>query len=467
MIKEREPALAKISLVVQTILSIISFCVSLYLVDLFYETLELNSNDYKIILFLIVPLWYILLSQFDMGRMLRMKMYTTIFVEYIFINIIGVSLLFVSVSMLQLVNILPISLLVFSCLNIIVLCVFKIALYAIMKRLRSRGRNMRTVLVIADANSYYFIDKLISMKDWGYQLYAIVSDSDYIKAKYSKNHTILFNIDDVTKIIDGKAIDEVMYCKSDFNSDEIRKLISICAEVGIVFRLQSELLTMVNMKSCLTNFSQVPFRTFSNGPRNYLALKLKLVIDFISASLILLFISPVMFTIALLIKLDDGGPIFFRQKRVGLNGRSFPCLKFRTMLINAEALKSSLMDKNEQEGPVFKIKKDPRVTRIGNFLRKTSLDELPQFINVLRGEMSIVGPRPPVPEEVKQYERWQRRRLSMRPGITCIWQVSGRNNIPFDQWMKMDMQYIDTWSLKLDFVLFIKTFKVMLTGDGQ
>jgi lipopolysaccharide/colanic/teichoic acid biosynthesis glycosyltransferase len=137
------------------------------------------------------------------------------------------------------------------------------------------------------------------------------------------------------------------------------------------------------------------------------------------------------------------------------------------MVVNAEELQKTLIDKNEQDGPVFKIKNDPRITKIGKFLRKTSLDELPQFLNVLKGEMSIVGPRPPIPTEVKQYERWQQRRLSMKPGITCVWQVSGRNNIPFDQWMKMDMQYIDTWSLKLDFIILLKTVKVVLTGDGQ
>jgi len=125
------------------------------------------------------------------------------------------------------------------------------------------------------------------------------------------------------------------------------------------------------------------------------------------------------------------------------------------------------MSQNEQDGPVFKIKNDPRITKIGRFLRKTSLDELPQFINVLKGNMSIVGPRPPIPAEVKQYQRWQNRRLSMKPGITCIWQVSGRNNIPFDQWMKLDMQYIDNWSLKLDFIILLKTVRVVLTGDGQ
>jgi lipopolysaccharide/colanic/teichoic acid biosynthesis glycosyltransferase len=137
------------------------------------------------------------------------------------------------------------------------------------------------------------------------------------------------------------------------------------------------------------------------------------------------------------------------------------------MIVNAESLQQSLMTQNEQEGPVFKIKHDPRVTKIGHFLRKTSLDELPQFINVLKGEMAVVGPRPPIPSEVKQYQRWQNRRLSMKPGITCIWQVSGRNNIPFEQWMKMDMQYIDTWSLKLDLIILLKTVRVVFTGDGQ
>jgi len=181
-------------------------------------------------------------------------------------------------------------------------------------------------------------------------------------------------------------------------------------------------------------------------------------------TLILLF--PLMAIIALLIKLD-GGPVFFLQKRTGLHGRQFFCYKFRTMVVNAESQLESLSALNEQEGPVFKIKNDPRVTRIGRFLRRTSLDEIPQFINVLKGEMAVVGPRPPISKEVEHYQRWQQRRLSMKPGITCIWQVSGRNNIPFEQWMKMDMQYIDTWSLKLDFVIILKTIKVVILGDGQ
>jgi lipopolysaccharide/colanic/teichoic acid biosynthesis glycosyltransferase len=178
-------------------------------------------------------------------------------------------------------------------------------------------------------------------------------------------------------------------------------------------------------------------------------------------------LSPVYFLLALAIKIDSKGPVFFKQKRVGLRGRKFIVYKFRTMVTNAEELKEKLMQQNEMDGPVFKMTNDPRITRVGRFLRKTSLDELPQFFNVLIGDMSVIGPRPPLPDEVRQYERWQLRRLSMKPGITCIWQVSGRNNIPFDEWMKMDLEYIDNWSLKLDFIIFLKTIRTMIRGDGK
>jgi lipopolysaccharide/colanic/teichoic acid biosynthesis glycosyltransferase len=158
--------------------------------------------------------------------------------------------------------------------------------------------------------------------------------------------------------------------------------------------------------------------------------------------------------------------VFFRQERVGIYGRPFNMLKFRSMVVNAEALKETLQAQNEQTGPVFKIRNDPRITAIGRFIRKYSIDELPQLINVLRGDMSIVGPRPPVPKEVAQYEGWQRRRLSVRPGLTCIWQVSGRNQISFQEWMYLDMRYIDHWSLSEDFSLILKTVPVVLTGSG-
>ena len=467
MIKDREPALARMSVFLQVLLSMGCFYVAWWGAGRFIRPIGGELNEYKVIFLFIGPIWYLLLDQFNLGRMVRVEMYSTLLVEYITAVSIGMGWLLVSIVVLDSDSLSRLVLVLFACLNLVVLYLYKLVGYMVMKSLRGRGYNNKTVLIIADEDSYYFIDRMISTKNWGYKVWAIVSDSTYIKNKYGKKYTVLNEHAHMADIIDVETIDEVMYCKSDLNQDEIRRFIYACAEVGVVFRLHSELLNVVSMRSHLTYLNQLPFLTFMNTPRNYFALRVKSAMDYIGASLILIAIFPVMLCIALAIKLGDRGPVIFKQSRVGLHGRRFSCYKFRTMVTNAEALKGSLMDQNEQTGPVFKIKKDPRVTRVGRFLRKTSLDELPQFINVLRGEMSIVGPRPPVPAEVAQYVRWQRRRLSMKPGITCIWQVSGRNIIPFDQWMKMDMQYIDTWSLKLDFILFIKTIKVLVTGDGR
>lgn len=196
-------------------------------------------------------------------------------------------------------------------------------------------------------------------------------------------------------------------------------------------------------------------------------LALKRLFDIVSSAAALWVLLPLFAAVAVIIKLTSRGPVLFKQQRVGLHGKPFNMLKFRSMVVNAEELKAALAKQNEMGGGVvFKMKNDPRVTRIGRFIRKFSIDELPQLINVLRGDMSVVGPRPPIAPEVAKYEAWQRRRLSVRPGLTCIWQVSGRNQISFEEWMYLDMQYIDHWSLKNDINLILKTVPVVLTGRG-
>jgi exopolysaccharide biosynthesis polyprenyl glycosylphosphotransferase len=214
-------------------------------------------------------------------------------------------------------------------------------------------------------------------------------------------------------------------------------------------------------------------RAVADGYIHYLSVRhkpvqlaLKRLLDVGASSVALALLSPLMISVAVLIKLTSRGPILFKQQRVGRHGRPFNMLKFRSMVVNAEELKAKLMALNEQAGPVFKMRSDPRITAVGRFIRKFSIDELPQLVNVLRGEMSLVGPRPPVPSEVAKYEAWQRRRLSVRPGLTCVWQVSGRNEISFEEWMYLDMQYIDHWSLAQDFQLILKTIPVVLTGRG-
>ena len=193
---------------------------------------------------------------------------------------------------------------------------------------------------------------------------------------------------------------------------------------------------------------------------------MKRSIDVLGAAGALLVSAPVLALAAIAIKLDDGGPIFFSQTRCGLYGRRFSMIKLRTMCVDAEERKDDLVEMNEMDGPVFKVKLDPRITRVGAFLRKYSLDELPQFWNVLNGDMSMVGPRPTVPEEVLYYEISERRRLSMRPGITCIWQVGGRNEVGFEEWVKLDLQYIDHWSLALDAKILAQTVPAVLMARG-
>lgn len=201
-------------------------------------------------------------------------------------------------------------------------------------------------------------------------------------------------------------------------------------------------------------------------PENGLALTAKELVDRIGALCGLIVLSPLMLITALAIKFDSKGPVFFRQTRSGLNGRPFKLLKFRTMCRRAERMKDELQILNEMSGPVFKVKNDPRVTGVGRLLRRTSLDELPQLVNVLKGDMSLVGPRPPLPHEVSQYEPWQHRRLSVKPGVTCTWQVTGRNAIDFDDWMKMDLEYIDNWSLWNDAKILARTIPAVIKGKG-
>ncbi|WP_343776645.1 sugar transferase [Clostridium sartagoforme] len=190
----------------------------------------------------------------------------------------------------------------------------------------------------------------------------------------------------------------------------------------------------------------------------------KRALDIIASTLGLIILSPILLVVAILIKLESKGPAIFSQKRIGLNKKEFKMYKFRSMVQNAEELKEKLAKKNEMSGPMFKMKNDPRVTKVGKFIRKTSIDELPQLINVLKGEMSLVGPRPSLPKEVLKFEPWMLKRLSVKPGLTCYWQVSGRNNIDFENWMKLDLQYVNDRSFWLDLKLILKTAGVLF-GD--
>ena len=279
---------------------------------------------------------------------------------------------------------------------------------------------------------------------------------------------LLGTSEDLERVLRERPFSEIYLAGSSLrHGSAMQAAIRICERFGVPFALPANHFRFDRARPRSS-------RAISDGYIHYLSVEnkpyqmaLKRVLDVLASSALLLLLSPLLLVVSALILITSSpGPILFKQPRVGRHGRMFNMLKLRTMVVDAEARKASLEALNEQSGPVFKIKDDPRITRLGKFLRRYSIDELPQFINVLRGDMSIVGPRPPVPSEVAKYEAWQRRRLSVLPGITCVWQVSGRNEISFEEWMYLDMRYIDHWSLTEDLKLILKTVPVVVTGRG-
>lgn len=247
---------------------------------------------------------------------------------------------------------------------------------------------------------------------------------------------------------------------------QMQEVVSACERVGMPFALPLHSLRFERARLLSSSPARDGYLHYMSTAWKPMQYAVKRLMDIFASAVALFILSPVLLIVAAAIKLTSKGPVLFKQKRVGLHGATFDLLKFRSMVTNAEELKAKLMEKNEQTGPVFKMKNDPRITRIGHFIRKYSIDELPQLINILRGDMTIVGPRPAVLSEVAQYKAWQRRRLSVRPGLTCYWQVGGRNSIGFEEWMRLDLRYVDNWNLAVDIQLILQTFPAVLAGRG-
>lgn len=351
----------------------------------------------------------------------------------------------------------------------------------ILRFFRIRGKNFRNILIVGtgqQARNIYveisshpemgmnirgFVDVRGARNEKG----EIVPSSDSFV--YDLQARVISNLDTFEETLKRYAVDEVVFTDVIDTFPIVHELSEIASDEGVHITFAADLFSIGVFTSEVGNIGDIPLIHFHSSPgaRDSLPLFFKRMIDVIASFFALIFLLPIFIIVAIGIKLDSSGPVFFKQRRVGLNGRIFTLLKFRSMIVNAEDLLEGLQQKNEMSGPVFKMKNDPRVTRVGSFIRKYSIDELPQLINVFRGDMSLVGPRPPLPEEVRHYKRKQRKRLSMRPGLTCQWQVSGRNEIPnFEDWAKLDLEYINNWSLKKDIVLILKTIPVVLFGTG-
>ena len=421
------------------------------------------------IFLLIMPFWLVILYLIQITEIPRTKRYRVLFFEYLQSTIFIIILLLVSYFVFKLIETSRLYLIEFALLGFLFLFLARLMEYKVLKIYRAKGYNYVNIVLIADDSSLPFIESLLSNKDWGYRIIAIFTGSVRLKEKYEKAIILLPEeyLAVLNDLMEVDIIDEVLYIKSKVVPSEVRNVVRSCEELGVIFRLKYED-NKINLTNAIkTNIANEKFLTFINIPYNVYALAIKKIMDINVSLIMIIILSPVLLSITVFIKLTSPGPIVYRQTRVGLRGRQFNLYKFRTMVVNAEILRKSLEAENEADGPVFKIKDDPRVTKIGKFLRKSGLDELPQLFNVLKGEMSLIGPRPPIQEETKLYKRWQLRRLSVKPGLSCFWQIKpDRNNIKFEKWMELDLAYIDNWSLRLDFLILLKTIRTVFQRTG-
>jgi exopolysaccharide biosynthesis polyprenyl glycosylphosphotransferase len=337
---------------------------------------------------------------------------------------------------------------------------------------RRSGYNYRYLLVIgANPRAVQMAERIDHRPELGYKIVGFVAESPEAAGKWNAepqdSWQLLGELQNLRHIFTEQRVDEVIVClpvESRFS--DIAGIIQNARELGVVVRLMPEiadghLLRHLHIEEFEDEVVVTLFRE-----QMLLQLLIKRLIDASLSLVALIILFPLLLLVGVIIKLTSPGPVFFIQERVGMNQRKFKLYKFRSMVADAEQRKAELIHLNERDGPAFKIDNDPRITPIGRFIRRTSIDELPQLFNVLSGEMSLVGPRPPLPEEVSEYEWMFRRRLCVKPGITCIWQISGRNHISFDRWMQMDHEYIENWSIWLDVQILIKTIPAVLFSKG-
>jgi exopolysaccharide biosynthesis polyprenyl glycosylphosphotransferase len=346
----------------------------------------------------------------------------------------------------------------------------RVLIRTFLETVRARGHNLRHLLILGtNRRATDFARRLEAKPELGYRILGFVDDTwSGLQEFLEAGHSLCCNFESLSEYLRRNVVDEVaIYLPLGSFYEHSSQLAALCERHGIVMRFDSDIFNLKVAHSYADELDGDAHITAHSGSREGWPSLIKRGLDMVVSSALLIVLTPLLAAVALVIKLTSKGPVFFRQERVGLNKRRFFIYKFRTMVPNADKMLPELEKLNEVSGPVFKIKNDPRMTPIGRLLRRASIDELPQLFNVLEGDMSLVGPRPlPVRDYEGFNEDWQRRRFSIRPGITCLWQVNGRSAISFEKWMQLDLQYIDQWSLWLDFKILARTVPAVLKGSG-
>ena len=480
MLKQKARVVARIVYGVDLVLTSVAFFAAFFIRDLVLPHLDpahfptglFPLTDYLKIYPLVLIIWSVLLFTYASYHSHRTIPLTRETLTTIRVVMVGTAILATLAFLLPLRQLSRTWFALFAVLSALLLVMEKILVRVLARWVRAKGLNYRTVLIVGTGRRATDIARMISdHKYWGYKILGFVSDGHHLSNGWARYRTF-GTVPDLRRILESSTeipepIDEIVFAVTRKKLDEMKQIFLMCEELGIRTRVAMNFIQNRVARLEIEELEGIPFLTFTTTPSNEMQLALKRSLDVAISLLVLGLALPVIGIAALAIKLTSPGSIVFKQTRIGLNGRIFTLYKFRTMIEDAHDRREEVAHLNEMNGPAFKAKDDPRVTPVGRWLRRFSLDEFPQFWNVLRGDMSLVGPRPPIPEEVASYHRWHRRRLSMKPGLTCLWQVSGRNDIQdFDHWMKLDLQYIDNWSPSLDLKILLRTIPAVLSGKG-
>ncbi|MEQ1353512.1 MAG: sugar transferase [Candidatus Acidiferrum sp.] len=437
----------------------------------FVEFLSMKVTLGNVLTFaVLLPTWHLIFVLFGLYESKRLSSRSSEMIDTAkATTLLSILLLFASTFFhIRMVNLAFVAL--FWCVSTVSIAFGRFAVRWLLGKMRRNGRDLHHILILGtNERAIAFASRIEAQSELGYRLLGFVDEEwEGIAGFLGTGYDLCCDFDGLSEYLRTNIVDEVaIYLPLRSFYALTCRVAAICEQHGVIIRFDSDLFDLQKVHSRAEEFDGEPQITVYTGTLDGWQVLVKRIQDFAISLVLLVILSPLFLAISILVKLTSDGPVFFLQERVGRSKRRFKILKFRTMVPDAEKMMADLEALNELSGPVFKIKNDPRLTPIGRFLRRSSLDELPQLLNVLLGDMSLVGPRPMAVRDFEGFsEDWQRRRFSVPPGITCLWQINGRNSIPFQQWMEMDMQYIAEWSLWLDLKILLRTIPAVWKGTG-